>query len=62
MSEIERMVSLRARHSSLDEQLKIEIQRPLPNAEEISRLKREKLRLKDEIFRLSSHSAETRVG
>ncbi len=62
MSEIERMDSLRARHSSLDEQLKIEIQRPLPNAEEISRLKREKLRLKDEIFRLSSHSAETRVG
>ena len=62
MSELERMDSLRARHSSLDQQLKIEIQRPLPNAEEISRLKREKLRLKDEIFRLSSHSAETQVG
>ncbi len=62
MSEKERMDSLRARHSTLDEQLKLEIQRPLPNAEEISRLKREKLRLKDEIFRLSSHSAETRVG
>ncbi len=62
MSEKERMDSLRARHSTLDEQLKLEIQRPLPNAEEISRLKREKLRLKDEIFRLSSHSAESRVG
>ena len=62
MSEKERMDSLRARHSTLDEQLKLEIQRPLPNAEEISRLKREKLRLKDEIFRLSSHSAESKVG
>ena len=62
MSEKERMDSLRARHSTLDEQLKLEIQRPLPNAEEISRLKREKLRLKDEIFRLSSHTAESRVG
>ncbi len=62
MSEKERMDSLRARHSTLDEQLKLEVQRPLPNAEEISRLKREKLRLKDEIFRLSSHSAESKVG
>ena len=62
MSDLERMDSLRARHSTLDEQLKIEFQRPLPNAEEISRLKREKLRLKDEIFRLSAHKAESRVG
>ena len=62
MSEKERMDSLRDRHSALDEQLKIEIQRPLPNAEEISRLKREKLRIKDEIFRLSAHKAESQVG
>ena len=62
MSEIERMDSLRDRHLTLDEQLKTEIQRPLPNAEEISRLKREKLKLKDEIFRLSAESADTQVG
>ena len=62
MSEKERMDSLRDRHSTLDEQLKLEVQRPLPNAEEISRLKREKLRLKDEIFRLSDQPAQTQVG
>ena len=62
MSEKERMDSLRDRHSALDKQLKIEIQRPLPNAEEISRLKREKLRLKDEIFRLSTDRADAQVG
>lgn len=62
MSEKERMDSLRTRHLTLDEQLKIEIQRPLPNAEEISRLKREKLKLKDELFRLTADPAESRVG
>lgn len=62
MSETERMDSLRERHLTLDEQIKTEIQRPLPNAEEISRLKREKLKLKDEIFRLSAHTAEAPVG
>lgn len=62
MSEIERMDSLRDRHLTLDEQLKTEIQRPLPNAEEISRLKREKLKLKDEIVRLSAHRSHAPVG
>lgn len=62
MSEIERMDSLRARHSALEEVLKNEIQRPLPNTEQISRLKREKLKIKDEIVRLSAHSRDSRVG
>ena len=62
MSEKERMDALRERHSALDEKIKTEIQHPLPNAEEIARLKREKLRLKDEIFRLSADHADSKVG
>lgn len=62
MSEIERIDSLRAKHAALDDRLKSESQRPLPNEDEIHRLKREKLRIKDEIARLSDHPAESAVA
>ena len=62
MSEIERIDALRAKHAALDDQLKSECQRPLPDDDEIHRLKREKLRIKDEIVRLSEHPAESAIA
>ncbi len=53
MSLKERMESLRARHTAVENLLQDEVHRPLPSSGEISRLKREKLRLKDEMARLS---------
>lgn len=54
MSLKERIESLQMRHAALDQQLQDEIHRPLPSSEEIARIKREKLRLKDEMVRLSA--------
>ena len=45
--------TLRARHSALDSDITEEDRRPYPNADVIGRLKREKLRLKDEIVALA---------
>ena len=47
-----RLNSLQDRHASLDRQLAQEGQRPAPDAGTIARLKREKLRLKEEMERL----------
>jgi hypothetical protein len=44
--------TLRARHCALDDDLAKEDHRPYPNEGVIGRLKREKLRLKDEIVAL----------
>ncbi len=52
MSFEDRIESLRLKHQSLEDELKAEGQRPSPDANVISRLKREKLKLKDEINRL----------
>jgi hypothetical protein len=52
MSLQDRIESLRARHRSLEEAIDQEIARPLPNDDAISELKRQKLRIKDEIFQL----------
>jgi len=41
--------ALSAKHAALDERISFESRRPLPNDELIRRLKREKLRLKEEI-------------
>jgi hypothetical protein len=48
--------TLRARHSALESDLAIEDHYPHPNEEVIGRLKREKLRLKDEIAALDRQS------
>ena len=52
MSLQDRIESLRARHRSLEDAIDQEIARPLPNDETIADLKRQKLRIKDEIFQL----------
>ncbi len=44
-----RLSSLKTRHSSLDEQLLEELRRPVPDTIQVRKLKRGKLRLKDEI-------------
>ena len=55
MSLDERIESLRAKHASLKEMIETENQRPHPDDMQITKLKREKLRIKDEIAALSPH-------
>lgn len=55
MSVAQRIETLRSRHTVTDRKIVLESQRPMPNAMLIRSLKREKLRLKDEIERLSTH-------
>ena len=47
-----RIDALAARHDALDAQLQTEDHRPAPDAAIVTKLKTEKLRLKDEIERL----------
>ncbi len=54
MSLRDRIDSLRAKHAALEEQLQEEVHRPSPSAEEVNRLKRAKLRIKDELSRLEA--------
>ncbi|MGH6827805.1 MAG: YdcH family protein [Rhizomicrobium sp.] len=46
---LDRIEILRARHRSLEEAIDRETGRPLPNLENINDMKRQKLRIKDEI-------------
>lgn len=52
MSTDARLRSLEDRHGSLERRIDEETIRPMPNREELRRLKREKLRVKDEMERL----------
>ena len=52
MSLQDRLETLRSRHASLEQALLQEINRPLPNSDAIHDLKKQKLRIKDEIFAL----------
>ena len=54
MSIRDRVDSLRARHAALEDQLENESHRPLPSSEELSRIKRAKLKIKDELMRLDA--------
>ncbi len=54
MSLTGRLETLKLRHTTVDEQLHGEETRPKPDTEMVGRLKREKLRLKDEISRLQT--------
>ena len=56
MSTDERIQTLRQRHAALEQELHEEGLRPLPDSGLITELKRQKLRIKDEIVRLSSAS------
>jgi hypothetical protein len=44
--------ALRAKHAELERAIDEENKRPLPNQDAVSDLKRQKLRIKDEIFQL----------
>ena len=52
MSLQDRLETLRSRHAHLEAEIDRETSRPLPNPETIGDLKRQKLRIKDEIFEL----------
>lgn len=52
MSLQDRIEALREKHALLERALDEEIHRPLPNQETVHDLKRQKLRIKDELFTL----------
>lgn len=56
MSLESRLVSLKDRHASLEDQIHAEDTRPRPDVEALNRLKVEKLRLKEEMDRLGRTS------
>jgi hypothetical protein len=51
----QRIESLRQKHVSIEQELQTETHRPHPDEDRLHRLKREKLKIKDEIARLSHH-------
>ena len=55
MSLQDRIQALRARHQSLELALEDEIHRPMPNDDTVHDLKRQKLKIKDELFELENH-------
>jgi hypothetical protein len=52
MLQKDRIEALREKHAALERAIDEENRRPLPNDDMISDLKRQKLRIKDEIFQL----------
>ena len=52
MSSQDRIEALRQQHSELERAIDEETSRPFPNQEAISNLKRQKLRIKDQLFQL----------
>ena len=52
-----RSLSLAERHAELDRQLLAELKRPLPDDTRLAALKKEKLRLKDEMRRFASRDS-----
>ncbi|BBK33324.1 hypothetical protein EDC65_0066 [Stella humosa] len=55
MATLDRIEALRRQHSTLDTKLGDEEHRPLPDETIVAELKRQKLRIKDEINQLSRH-------
>ena len=55
MSLHDRIEALREKHASLERALDEEFHRPMPNQDTVHDLKRQKLRIKDEIFELERH-------
>lgn len=58
MSMQERLLSLKGKHASLDAELAVELQRPLPDTTHCTEIKREKLRLKEQILSLEESAAK----
>ncbi len=48
----DRVESLKAKHARLEQEIDSEIHRPLPDSAHLTELKRQKLKLKEEIARL----------
>ena len=55
MSMSNHLDALKGRHSGLEDAVRADDQRPMPDPDTIHRLKVEKLKLKDEIDRLTTH-------
>ena len=54
MSLQDRIESLKAKHAALENAIEVETHRPQPDAAEIGLLKRQKLRIKDELASITS--------
>jgi hypothetical protein len=52
MAELEIVSKLKTEHADLEHAIKKELARPCPNEESLSALKRQKLRIKDELLKL----------
>ena len=59
MSLESRLQSLKTRHAGLERSIAEEDHRPMPNAEALAKLKREKLRLKEEMERTQTSLAHS---
>lgn len=55
MSPQDRIEALKEQHAALERAIDEENRRPMPNQDAISGLKRQKLRIKDELFQLERH-------
>jgi hypothetical protein len=55
MSLQDRIETLKEKHAALERALVEENRRPLPNQDAVYDLKRQKLRIKDEIYQLEKH-------
>jgi hypothetical protein len=55
MSQKDHIEALREKHAALERAIDEENSRPLPNDDVITDLKRQKLRIKDEIYQLERH-------
>jgi hypothetical protein len=55
MASQEQLESLKAKHARLEQSIDEEAHRPLPDTVQIHTLKREKLKIKDTISRLTEH-------
>ena len=56
MSLQDRIESLKARHAQLEHAIEAEVRRPSPDTSQIVTLKRQKLRIKDELASMSPHT------
>ena len=56
MSLQDRIQTLRARHQTIEQAIDEEIHRPLPDEEAVHDLKRQKLKIKDEIVQLEQQA------
>jgi len=55
MSLQDHIEALKAKHAELERAIDEENKRPLPNQDAVSDLKRQKLRIKDELYQLERH-------